>query len=98
MQKTDHAIKVEQIKDALRGIITIPKNRSLRRYTHGWSNPERTEYYIGYMWSRPLSNHMTGMVYDVTIARGRDFDSALEKARDVMLKKRAAMVNASAAI
>lgn len=90
MKQTDHALKVEQIRDALRGITVIPKNRSLRRYTHGWSNRERTEYYIGYTWSRPLSNHMTGMVYDVTIARGRDFDDALAKAKAIMLKKRAA--------
>lgn len=88
MQKSDQAIKTDQISEALSGVVVIPKGRSLRRYTHGWNNIERTEYFIGYNWMRPYSNHMTGMVYDATIARGRDFDDALAKAKAAMLKKR----------
>lgn len=95
LKKSEHAVKVDQIRDALRGIAVIPKNRYIRRYTHGWSNRERAEYFIGYTWSRPHSNHMTGMVYDTTIAKGRDFDDALAKARAIMLKKRAAQVATS---
>lgn len=85
---SQYGIDRQKIANALRGIMVLPKNRSLRRYTHGWTSPARTEYFIGYTWMRPRAHHMTGCVYDVTIARGKDFDDALAKAVARMQKKR----------
>ena len=89
MEKNDHAKKTDQIIDAMRHLIVRPKGRSIRRYTHGWANRERTEYYVGYTWSRLHADHMTGNVYDVTLGKGSDFESALANAIKKETAKRA---------
>ncbi|KGT55141.1 hypothetical protein NY96_13425 [Xanthomonas citri pv. fuscans] len=91
MKKNDYSLKRDQIIEAMRGVAVVPKGRRLVRYTHGWEGPatNRGLYYIGYQWSRTHANHMTGMVYDVVIARGTDFGDALDKAIAAMKRKRA---------
>lgn len=87
MNQSDYAIKRDRAAEALRGLMVLPKGRSIRRFTHGCHAPGES-YFVGYTWSRTYSNPMTGNVYDVTLGVGTDFDSALADAIQRETKKR----------
>ena len=70
----------EQIERALAGFLYgyIPPGRRFIRYRHGWTTYRgKRRYFISYTWARTHANHMTGIVYETTIARAEDFDTAL---------------------
>lgn len=77
----DYSQRRDQIAAALRGLLKLPAGRSIRRFTHGWTTYQgKRGYYVGYTWMRTHANHMTGMVYETTIARGATFEDALAAA------------------
>lgn len=80
-QPTPYTIRSEKIAEALRGLLTMRPGRSFRRYAHGqYMRVGKRRYFIGYTWTRTHANPMTGVVHDVILADGDDFDSALAAA------------------